>query len=232
VLLLLCCLAAMPAWAQSLPAKTYTLDTFDSIEILGSAVVRFTQGPVDQITLEGGDETHKSIDLQVQGGKLSIRSSGAWKFWSSRQLQLAITARQLRRVVISGAGSFHAPALVQGEQISIAISGSGSVRFDQLKADALKFGVSGAGAGAASGQVRELGISIAGKGKFNGEMLASETTKVAISGVGDAAVWSTRELSIAVAGAGNIDYWGLPQVKRSISGSADIQHHGDKSAPP
>ena len=194
--------------------------------------MRFTQGPVDQVTIEGGDDTQKSIDMEVQGGKLSIHSAGAWKFWRSRQLQLSVSARQLRRVVMSGAGSFNAPAAVTAEQLSVTISGSGSVRFDRLNAETLKFAISGAGDGTVSGQVHELGISIAGKGKFDGEQLVSERAKVAISGVGDVLVWSTRELTIAVAGAGSVGYWGSPQVKRSVSGSADITHRGDKSAPP
>ncbi len=231
---MLCVAAAAPtgALAQTPASKTYTLGSFDSIDISGSAAVRFTQGPVDQITVEGGDDALKSVDMQVQGGKLSIHSSGAWKFWTSRQVQLSISARQLRRIAISGAGSFHAPAVVNANELSVSISGSGSVRLDRLEAEALKFSVSGAGEGAFGGQVQDVGVSIAGKGKFSGEQLASERARVAISGVGDVMVWATRELRISVAGAGSVDYWGSPQVKRSVSGSADITHRGDKSAPP
>jgi Putative auto-transporter adhesin, head GIN domain len=231
---MLCLAVAAPtaALAQAPASKTYTLGSFDSIDISGSASVRFAQGAVDQITVDGGDGTLKSIDMDVQGGRLSIHSSGAWKFWRSRQVQLSITARQLRRLAISCAGSFHAPAAVNADQLSVGISGSGSVRFDQLKAEALKFSISGAGDGAIGGQVRELGLSIAGKGTFNGEPLASERARVSISGVGDVMVWATRELSISVAGVGSVDYWGSPQVKRSVSGSADITHRGEKSAPP
>jgi hypothetical protein len=220
---------AAAAAAQSPPARAYTLGPFDGIEISGSATVRFAQGGVDQITVEGDDS--KSIDMEVSGGTLTIRSHGAWKFWSARQQVLLITARQLKRLAISGAGSFHAPAAVRAEQLAVAISGSGSVRFDQLDAQTLRFAISGAGDGSVAGHTRELNVTISGKGRFDGEQLASEAAKVAISGVGDAQVWSSRDLSIAVTGVGSVDYWGSPQVRRSVSGSADIKHRGEKSAP-
>ena len=230
------CLLGLLLWsvaatvgAQSPPARAYTLGAFDSIEISGSAAVRFTQGAVDQVAVEGDDS--KSIDMEVRGSTLTIRSQGAWKFWSARQQVLLITARQLKRVAISGAGSFHAPAAVRSEQLAVAISGSGSVRFDQLDAQSLRFAISGAGDGSVAGRARDLNVAISGKGRFNGEQLASEAARVSISGVGDAQVWSSHDLSIAVTGVGNVDYWGSPQVRRSVSGSADIKHRGEKSAP-
>lgn len=221
--------AAALAAAQSPPARAYALGAFDGIEISGSAAVRFTQGAVDQIAVEGDDS--KSIDVEVSGGTLTIRSHGAWKFWSTRQQVLLVTARQLKRVAISGAGSFHAPEAVRAERLVVAISGSGSVRFDQLDAQSLRFAISGAGDGSVAGQARDLNVAISGKGRFNGEQLASEAAKVSISGVGDAQVWSSHDLSIAVTGVGNVDYWGSPQVRRSVSGSADIKHRGEKPAP-
>jgi Putative auto-transporter adhesin, head GIN domain len=232
-----CCLAwllscaAAAAWAQAPQARTYSLGEFDGIEISGSAAIRFVQGEVDQVSVEGDDGSNRSIDMEVSRGTLSIRSSGAWKFWTTRQQVLVVTARELKRVTISGAGSFHAPQGVRADRLAVAISGSGSVRFDQLDAQSLRFAISGAGDGVLAGRTRELSVAISGKGKFDGEQLASETARVAVSGVGDALVWATRELSVSVAGVGNVDYWGSPQVKRSVSGSSDIRARGDKSAP-
>lgn len=230
LLLLLCCIAVPAVCAQSPAAKTYTPGAFESIEITGSAAVHFTQGAVDQVVVEGDDETRQSITVEVQGGRLSIRSSGAWKFWSSRQLQIAVTARTLRRVTISGSGHFHAHQTMQVDQVSIEISGSGSVHLDQLKAESLRLGISGAGHGEFGGTVRELHVSISGKGRFEGERLAREDAHVSISGAGDAQVWATRELGIVVAGVGKVDYWGGPRVRRKVSGGADVNHRGDESA--
>ena len=76
---------------------------FDSIEISGSANVRFTQGTSEQVSVDGDEEAQKAVELEVRNGVLYVRPGGSWKFWNSRRVQLDITARDLKRVMISGA---------------------------------------------------------------------------------------------------------------------------------
>jgi hypothetical protein len=230
-----CSLLLASASAQSpapAPATaTRALAPFDAIDISGSATVRFTQGASEQIAVEGDDAALRALDVEVSGGVLQIRSAGSWKFWSAQPAPLVTTARQLKRLSISGAGRFHATSTVKVEQLSVAISGSGSVRFDDVQADTLRFAVSGAGDGALAGRARELSVSISGKGSVDSRQLESERARVAVSGIGNAQVWASRELDVSVAGVGTVEYWGSPQLRRSVSGSADIQHRGEKSAP-
>jgi hypothetical protein len=229
VMLGMCSLLLAPAAAQS-PA-TRPLAPFDAIDISGSASVRFVQGATEQIAVEGDEAAMRALDAEVSGGVLQIRSAGSWKFWSAQSGALVITARQLKRLSISGAGRFHAPSALKAERLSVAISGSGSVRLDDVQADVLRFAVSGAGDGALAGRARELDVSISGKGSVDSRQLESERARVAVSGIGNAQVWAARELDVSVAGVGTVEYWGSPQLRRSVSGSADIQHRGDKSAP-
>ena len=62
--------------------RTYTPGAFDAIEVDGSAVIRFVQGAVDQVVVEGDDASQDAVDLDVRGGTLSIRQQGSWKFWN------------------------------------------------------------------------------------------------------------------------------------------------------
>lgn len=218
-------LSAAAVHAQS---RTYTPGAFDAIEVDGSAVIRFVQGTVDQVVVEGDDAAQDAVEMDVRGGTLNIRQQGSWKFWNARRLQLVVTARTLRRVAISGAADLNAPGPVHTEKLVISISGAGSTRFDQLDAAGLGFHVSGAGNGQVAGRVRDLNVEISGKSKFQGENLQSERAHVAISGVGDVDVWARRQLSISVAGVGSVSYWGQPEVRRSVSGRADITPRGDK----
>lgn len=217
------------AQAQPVDSRSYALGPFDAIEISGSAVVRFTQGESEQVIVEGEDGVQRSVDMEVRRGTLNIRQGGSWKFWNARRLQILVTARTLRSVVISGSADLVAPQPVNLEQLTINISGAGTARFDQLKADKLVFQVSGAGDGQMAGEVKALSVHIAGKSSFQGARLMSERAQVSISGVGNVGVWAVRELGIAVAGIGTVDYWGTPViVKRSISGRAEITDHGAK----
>ena len=218
--------AAQPAPTPKAEGRTYTPGRFDSIEINGSAAVKFVQGNVDQVFVEGGDEVQRAVLLEVQNGNLQLNPSGSWKFWDARRLRIEVTARELARLSISGAADFTAAGPVHAERLSVAISGAGAVRFDKLDAETLNFGVSGSGNGQIAGATRELVLRISGRSEFRGEALKAERARVSISGVGDVKVWAVQALDISVAGIGKVDYWGAPAVRRHTSGAATINERG------
>jgi hypothetical protein len=230
VLAAMALLAGLPAHAAD--GRTYAPGDFDSIDVSGSAVIRFVQGASDEVFVEGDDQVQNAVSLDARGGRLSIHSGGSWKFWNARRLHLTVTARDLKRLSISGAADFAAPGPVQVERLRVDISGAGSARFDQLRAEQLVFQVSGAGDGLMAGTVKQLDVSISGKSQFHGEHLMSERARVSVSGVGDVEVWALQDLSISVAGIGSVDYWGTPAVRRSVSGRATINERGAKRAAP
>lgn len=228
---LLALLLPAAAFAQAPEGRVYTPGAFDAIEVSGAAAVRFVQGEVDEVLVEGGSDAQRAVELDVRNGLLVIRSSGGWKFWNAERTQLRVTARDLRRLSISGAADVVAPAPVQVRQLSVSISGAGLARFDRLHAERLVFGISGAGDGQLAGAVQQLDLSVSGRGQFRGEQLMSERATVQVSGIGDVKVWARRELDISVSGVGTIDHWGSAQVRRRTSGIAKVHDHGPKAAP-
>ena len=221
-----------PASAQTPEGRTYTPGNFDAVEISGSADVRFTQGPNDQVFVRGDDEVQRAVLLEVRNGRLRIDQGGAWRFWDANRVRVEVQARDLSRVTISGAGDFVAPAPVRAERLVVNISGAGSARFERLDARALSFQITGKGDGQVAGTAKELLVKISGHGEFRGEDLRSELCEVQVSGVGNARVWSVDQLRLSVAGVGKIDYWGTPQVQRRVSGAATINERGAKAAEP
>ena len=72
-LLLFACLSA-PSWAQRAQLQVIPTEPFDSIEISGSADVRFTQGPTDQVMMRGGDDAlREEIDHALARRRADIR---------------------------------------------------------------------------------------------------------------------------------------------------------------
>ncbi len=226
-------LAALPALsaAQAAEGRTYTPGAFEGVEISGAAAVQFTQGAHDQVVVEGDEDAQRAVELVLRDGMLFIRPAGNWKFWTSRRLQVQVTSRELKRVVISGAADFTAPAPVQAARLAISISGAGLARFDQLRADQLNFTVSGAGDGQFAGRTRTLAINVSGKSEFRGEQLHAESAQVRVSGIGNVKTWVTGDLNVSVSGIGTVDYWGSPQVQRHASGISRVNDHGPKPAP-
>jgi hypothetical protein len=228
-LLLALLLAAALAQAGSRPL---TPGPFDAIEISGAADVRFTQGEVDQIVVDGDDDEQQAVSLSVSNNRLTVHQSGSWKFWSSkRRAVLHITARELKRVTISGMADFSANDPVQVGKLTVDISGAGQARFDQLRGEELRFVVSGSGDGRVAGQVTRLDLSISGRSDFVGDGLLTQNARVAVSGVGNAKVWVMQDLSLSISGIGTIDHWGGATVKRSVSGIGKVNDRGPKRAP-
>lgn len=225
--------SAVPAvHAQVAPSRTYTPGAFDEVEVHGSAVVRLLQGAVDQVVVEGDEDLQGEVRLDVRDGRLNVRQSGSWKFWSPRRLQLIVTLRDLKRLSISGAADVLAAQPMKLGKVLIDVSGSGLVRFDKLQAQELRFSVLGAGVGQFAGAVDQLAITVSGKSDFRGEDLRAQVGRITVSGLGDVTVWAERELAISISGIGRVDYWGLPEVTRRTPGYATISARGAKAAAP
>lgn len=218
--------------AQTGPSRIYLPGPFDELEIHGSAEVRFEQGNIDQVLVEGDDEAQSAVQLNLRNGRLNIHQGGTWKFWNNRRLQLTITARDLKRLSISGAADVLAALPVKVGTLRVDISGAGLARFDRLQAGELRFTVSGAGDGQFAGSVDHLSVSVSGKSDFRGEQLHAQSGRVTVSGLGDVKVWAERDLSISISGVGTVDYWGSPTVKRRTSGLATINARGSRAPTP
>ena len=169
------------AAAQGAEGRRYAPGAFDAVVISGTATVRLVQGSEDSVFVEGDDEAQQAISLDLDGPTLRVRPSGAWKFWRSKQQQIVVTARDLKRLEISGAADVVAPESLQLKQFLVRISGAGTVRFDKLKVGSLDFNVSGYGSGVMAGSADELAVRISGRGAYLGENLLTQVASVNVS---------------------------------------------------
>lgn len=226
-------LLALPllSWGQSQPVgKLYTPGPFDSLSFSGVAKVSFRQSERDELFIEGDEEVQKEVQLQLRDGQLLLHTRGSWWFWRPPRLRVQVSARELKRLSVSGSVHFEALEPVQVQELRVSLSGAGLVRFEQLRAEDLKFSVSGAGDGQFGGQLQRLVLSISGRGDFLGQGLQVQQARVGISGLGKAKLWVEQELDVAISGIGTVDHWGAAKVSRRSSGMATINSHGPKGA--
>jgi hypothetical protein len=228
VLAALALLLATAGAAQAEEGRLYTPGAFDRLEVDGTAQVRLSQGDRDQVFVAGDDDAQRSVDVELNDNRLVLRPSGAWKFWKKGRIQVEVQMRQLRQITLSGASDIQAVGPIKSERLGVAISGAGTVRFDDLNAGALHFDISGAGDAQLAGQVGELALNVSGKGKLMAEQMRAARAQVAISGVGNAQLWVTDRLAVRIAGVGSVNYWGRPEVTRSTSGLGSVNSLGDK----
>lgn len=230
------CLAAVVGLAsissaQGADGRRYTPGPFDAVSISGSATIRLVQGGEDSVVIEGDDDAQDAVRLDVDDRALRIRPAGAWKFWRSKELQMTVTLRELKRIEISGAADVVAAEPLRVKELQIRIAGAGNVRLDRLRAEKLEVSIAGVGTAQFAGSTEQLVLKIAGRGVYLGENFASQAASLSVSGAGDVKVWATKELTAQVSGVANVDFWGPAVVRRSSSGMTNWVERGDKRAP-
>lgn len=208
--------------------RVYAPGAFDRLDVEGAARIRLTQGDRDQVFVAGDEAAQRGVEVDVVNSHLRIRAVGGWKFWREDRPAIEVQVRKLSHVMLSGAGEVQAPGPIRGDQLVIGISGSGSVRFDELAVRQVNFDISGAGDGQLAGRVEQLELNVSGRGKLVADQLRATRARVAISGVANAELWVTDDLQLAISGAGKIDYWGHPVVRRAVSGMGNVTARGDK----
>lgn len=217
--------AASPCSAQE--QQRTVSGSFDRLQVSGAALIELSQGAGDRDRAElTGDDG--GVRLTLEGSTLHVHTGDSWKFWSREQPRVRVQMRRISRIMISGKSDIRSVGPIQADQLGIDISGQGLVRIDELRAEVLRFDISGAGDGELAGQVGELRLSVSGKGKLVADRLRASKASLAISGIGNADVWATDELRIGVSGVGTVNYWGQPTVKRSSSGMSVVNALGDK----
>lgn len=219
---------------QSVPGKTYTPGAFDSLYFTGTATVRFLQGDRDEVFVEGDQSVQEGVEIELEGKRLVVRSSGSWKFWRGPQqrTRMVVVARDLRSLKVSGAANFLAPEAVHISQLQIDISGAAVARFDKLTTERLVFAVSGAGDGYFTGQAQTVTVSISGKGDFYGADLEAQQAKVNISGLGKARLWVHKTLDASISGIGTVEYFGTPVVHKQSAGLGRYTERGPRPVVP
>ena len=208
--------------------RSFTPGPFDQLHFTGAANVRYQQGERDELFVEGEGSALEGLDVQLRDGRLTVSQQGNWRFWRTQRLQMRVTTRELRGLSISGAADFVAAESVQVKELDIHISGAGLVRFDQLKAERLKFSVSGSGDGQFSGSAQELAVQVSGRGDFIAPRLQTQVARVSVSGLGRVKVWALDELNASLSGVGSIDFWGNPpKGQRRLAGLGSLQSRGE-----
>lgn len=202
--------------------ETRDLDPFTGIGIAISADVFYTPGNGHKITIEGNSKDVKDLITKVENGYLKLKYDD-WKMKRSK-LTIYITSKELDKVGLSGSGDFKSDKPVSSEEMTIAISGSGTVLFTSLEAEEVDVKISGSGdAILEKGRAEEVEVKISGSGKVLAEYFETSEFSAGISGSGSVRMTVIDELEARTSGSGSIYYHGRPQVNSSSSGSGKVK---------
>lgn len=197
------------------------LKEFTGIGISISADVFYSTGNIHEIRIEGKDKDVEDLITEVKDGFLQLKYEN-WKIKRTK-LTIYVTSKELDGVKMSGSGHFLAEEPHSSEEMDLAMSGSGGIRFTKLNAEEVDVKISGSGSiSLEKGSAEELDVKLSGSGKLNAEEFVVSEFSAAISGSGGIKITCNEELDAKISGSGKVHYHGNPRVNSVSSGSGKV----------
>jgi hypothetical protein len=179
--------------------QTRAVTDFDSIEFSGLGTVTVEQSGSNSLQVQADDNILPLLTSTVTGTTLQLGVQPGANPAGSSTINYRVTVKQLRGLVLSGAGNVNA-ASINTPNISLGNSGAGQLT--------------------ASGQTNTENVDLLGFGKIDAGALTAQDADVSVDGT--ATVNPARSLTATVTGVGNIEYPGSPAVTQHITGIGTV----------
>ena len=188
---------------------------YHEIQSSGPFNVHIKIGGTESLRITGPSEILKETETVVKDGKLDIKFKHHYDWDHSNigkeSIDVYITAKSLSALAEAGSGTITSDGTVSGENVSIILSGSGSIAAT-VKSGALSIAISGSGSVNLNGSATEAKIVLTGSGALNAKGLTIGSASVAITGSGNANFSADKSISAHIVGSGNVTYSGNATV--------------------
>ena len=157
------------------------------------------------VELEGDRDYIKEIITEVDGDELKIRRD-KWFDSGNKKVIVRITMPALDGISVSGSGRLTVNDPLRGNELDVAISGSGKANLRDVALGEVECAISGSGSlnFAGNGTIKKLEISISGSGDYTGDGTRIDVLDARISGSGSCDCHVTEMLKASISGSGNI----------------------------
>lgn len=201
--------------------QTRPVAAFDQVSAGGEFDIFLSQGPAQDIRLEGQANILAELSTRVRDNKLEIKFDRQ-RVRIRQPVRIYLTTPDLREVSLSGANTVKGLTPWQVEELKLSASGSGDIDLRVTGVGNLESKTSGSGRITLSGDADRYEMDISGSGKIRAFGLATRTADVEVSGSGNCELTVAQQLQARISGSGKVRYKGSPAVSTSISGSGSV----------
>lgn len=233
---------------KNVVTKEFRISDYSKIELVAGGKLEFDyeqkrSSPYLSVTTDR--DIFEKMEIRVSGDKLIIRPKEQNARLSPTVFKVTGNSRRLKKVSLTGGGTFYVNSnlstddlelnitgsgvmrldqKVSAEDVETKIAGSGAIHFGNLRAKEIESSIAGSGFVKLSGEVREGSFKIAGSGIIEAFDCPCRSAETQIGGSGQIEVTATRSLDARISGSGTIRYKGNPaDISRSTSGSGNIR---------
>lgn len=225
-LILMCSIMVLPAMAEK---EVRDVSEFSKISLRISGKLYLEQGDRQRVEIVAKSSTLEDIVTEVKDDELIIRFKNNNVFWRSfnpGSIEIYVSVPEIEGLSVSGSGDIIAGDRITSRRMSLAVSGSGNIKLDELHTDQVKASVSGSGGLeiGSGGMAEEFEASISGSGSVKAADFEAKNVEVHVSGSGNCSIHAVETLKARVAGSGSVYYSGSPQIDSSVSGSGRVRN--------
>jgi hypothetical protein len=208
-----------------LKKETRNVEAFSGLASLGAIDVQISYGNSKSITLEMDENLLSYIETNVENGKLTIKPKKNINIKSPSKMIVRVSMTKVTSLQESGSGNISGDgAFYNDGKTSIAISGSGNIKFGFDSFKQLDLSLSGSGnMNFKNGKSENIDAHISGSGNIDCSNISSNEVVAQISGSGDIKVNAKNNIDAKISGSGNVFYKGNSvNIKSQIAGSGKV----------
>lgn len=226
---ILACLLLVVILVQAQTRETRSVDTFTKLSFRVPGKLYLKQGPVQKVELEGPKDVLKEIETEVSGGKLVIGKEGKWMNWSwgnNDRITAYVTVKDIEAISVSGSGDLEGQGKFTTGDLTLNVSGSGSLNIEVTSTGDIEGDVSGSGDLILKGTCSNFESDVSGSGKVVASLTVKDKADFGVSGSGRIQASGTaREVKAGISGSGKVLAANLETDKCvvRISGSGDVE---------
>lgn len=198
--------------------------TYSAVCLSMSATVYLTQGATADLEITGQENIIHQIETRVEGNTLVIRVKHGVILGPHEPIKVYVTTLDVNSLEVCSSGDLFTDNALSLNEVSLKISGSGSINLANIEAENLSATISGSGSiKAASGKLTREELKISGSGTIDLRSVEASKVYTTTSGSGDIFVYATQLLDVTISGSGDTWYYGTPAVNTQISGSGNLR---------
>ncbi len=201
--------AASLAFAE-IRTETRELTAFSELEAGGGVELEIVGGDKPELTIRGEDKVVADYTTRVQNGKLLIERKSNWGKFHSHAVQIRVTAKNLKRVDVSGGVDLQ----IQGglaRDFTLEASGGVEAKAAQLDLNSINVDASGGASIDLSGQAGKADFELSGGVELRAKDLKTKEVSIDASGGVSARVYAAEKIDGEASGAANVRVYGSPR---------------------
>ena len=215
--------ATLTVSAQS--EQTREVSGYNSVGSSGPFEVHININGTESLKIKASSEIINEIETVVEDGRLEVKFKHRDEWNRNHEdygrIEVYITAKSLSGLYNAGSGSMRVEGTLRGENVKIALSGSGDIT-SSVKSGQLHASIAGSGSIKLSGSSNEAKMDIAGSGSVDAKEFKTGSASVSIAGSGDAYFSADKSIEAHIAGSGNVIYSGNATIDSRTIGSGRV----------